>query len=193
MVQATWRSHTKKIGADSRHWSAIDHTQQRRNNASAVCRARLLAFTTHSSSPYKAAVSSLCTSSLVLSVSCVTSPSSYTPFFLYSLSLISPSPTALCMCPAYRSAVYGVLTVVASLPLPMFCFDSRVCNNTHGLIRKYGLMICRRCFREYAVDIGFKKVSAHSIIVQHSTAQHGTLQLLICCSMDSRCALSRWY
>ena len=34
---------------------------------------------------------------------------------------------------------------------------SRVCNNTHGLIRKYGLDLCRRCFREYATDIGFVK------------------------------------
>ena len=34
---------------------------------------------------------------------------------------------------------------------------SRVCNNTHGIIRKYGLDICRRCFREYAIDIGFQK------------------------------------
>uniref|UniRef100_K1PVF2 Small ribosomal subunit protein uS14 n=1 Tax=Magallana gigas TaxID=29159 RepID=K1PVF2_MAGGI len=34
----------------------------------------------------------------------------------------------------------------------------RVCKNTHGLIRKYGLNMCRRCFREYADDIGFKKV-----------------------------------
>ena len=29
----------------------------------------------------------------------------------------------------------------------------RVCNNRRGLIRKYGLDICR-CFREYASDIG---------------------------------------
>ena len=36
---------------------------------------------------------------------------------------------------------------------------SRVCNNTHGLIRKYGLDLCRRCFREYATDIGFVKYS----------------------------------
>ena len=34
---------------------------------------------------------------------------------------------------------------------------SRVCNNTHGIIRKYGLDLCRRCFREYANDIGFVK------------------------------------
>lgn len=35
---------------------------------------------------------------------------------------------------------------------------SRACANRHGLIRKYGLNICRQCFREYAADIGFKKV-----------------------------------
>ncbi|CAK5057776.1 unnamed protein product [Meloidogyne enterolobii] len=34
----------------------------------------------------------------------------------------------------------------------------RVCSNHHGLIRKYSLNICRRCFREYSADIGFKKL-----------------------------------
>ena len=33
----------------------------------------------------------------------------------------------------------------------------RVCHTPRGLIRKYGLDICRRCFREYAKDIGFVK------------------------------------
>ena len=36
--------------------------------------------------------------------------------------------------------------------------DSRyckVCRNTHGLIRKYHIDICRRCFRERANLIGF--------------------------------------
>ena len=33
----------------------------------------------------------------------------------------------------------------------------RVCNNTHGLIRKYGIDICRRCFRERADLLGFKQ------------------------------------
>ncbi|KAJ4460731.1 putative importin subunit alpha-2 [Paratrimastix pyriformis] len=39
----------------------------------------------------------------------------------------------------------------------------RACFNTHGLIRKYGLMLCRRCFREYAGEIGFvkRKFQAH--------------------------------
>jgi hypothetical protein len=35
---------------------------------------------------------------------------------------------------------------------------SRICANHWGLIRKYGLNICRQCFREYAKDIGFVKV-----------------------------------
>jgi hypothetical protein len=35
---------------------------------------------------------------------------------------------------------------------------SRVCANQWGIIRKYGLNICRQCFREYAKDMGFKKV-----------------------------------
>ena len=38
----------------------------------------------------------------------------------------------------------------------MYC--SRVCSNQWGLIRKYGLNVCRQCFREYAKDIGFIKV-----------------------------------
>ncbi|UYV62395.1 TRAPPC11 [Cordylochernes scorpioides] len=32
----------------------------------------------------------------------------------------------------------------------------RVCANHHGIIRKYALNICR--FRQYAADIGFKKL-----------------------------------
>ncbi|KAI4802191.1 40S ribosomal protein S29 [Gymnodraco acuticeps] len=34
----------------------------------------------------------------------------------------------------------------------------RVCSNRHGLIRKYGLNMCRQCFRQYAKDIGFCKL-----------------------------------
>ena len=43
----------------------------------------------------------------------------------------------------------------------MILYDSRVCNHTAGLIRKYGLNICRQCFREKAADIGFVKVCKH--------------------------------
>ena len=38
-------------------------------------------------------------------------------------------------------------------------FHSRVCTHKAGLVRKYGLNICRQCFREKAQDIGFTKVS----------------------------------
>ena len=33
----------------------------------------------------------------------------------------------------------------------------RVCSNQGGLIRKYGMNICRQCFRQYSKDIGFEK------------------------------------
>jgi len=33
----------------------------------------------------------------------------------------------------------------------------RLCGTSRGLIRKYGLYICRRCFREVASKLGFKK------------------------------------
>ncbi|KAK5746608.1 40S ribosomal protein S29 [Elasticomyces elasticus] len=37
--------------------------------------------------------------------------------------------------------------------------ECRVCTHKAGLIRKYGLNICRQCFREKAYDIGFTKGS----------------------------------
>ncbi len=33
------------------------------------------------------------------------------------------------------------------------------CGNTHGHIGKYGIDLCRKCFREIATRIGFKKYS----------------------------------
>uniref|UniRef100_A0A3Q3GPV7 Small ribosomal subunit protein uS14 n=1 Tax=Labrus bergylta TaxID=56723 RepID=A0A3Q3GPV7_9LABR len=53
----------------------------------------------------------------------------------------------------------------------------RVCSNRHGLIRKYGLNMCRQCFRQYAKDIGFVKASIHSDYVEnifHNPAQSFT-------------------
>ncbi|DAZ94293.1 TPA: hypothetical protein N0F65_010890 [Lagenidium giganteum] len=44
----------------------------------------------------------------------------------------------------------------------------RVCHTTRGLIRKYSLNMCRRCFRERATQIGFVKVlyaTAHAEIM----------------------------
>ncbi|MEM0160604.1 MAG: 30S ribosomal protein S14 [Thermoplasmata archaeon] len=33
------------------------------------------------------------------------------------------------------------------------------CGRKRGLIRRYGLRLCRQCFRETAYDIGFRKYS----------------------------------
>ncbi|PIT85413.1 30S ribosomal protein S14 [Candidatus Micrarchaeota archaeon CG10_big_fil_rev_8_21_14_0_10_59_7] len=33
----------------------------------------------------------------------------------------------------------------------------RMCGNARGLIRKYGMYVCRKCFRENAEKIGFRK------------------------------------
>lgn len=35
----------------------------------------------------------------------------------------------------------------------------RKCGRTGGLIRKYGLLYCRQCFREEAEKLGFRKYS----------------------------------
>ena len=35
----------------------------------------------------------------------------------------------------------------------------RKCGKRSGVIRKYGLMYCRQCFREEAEKLGFKKYS----------------------------------
>ena len=34
-----------------------------------------------------------------------------------------------------------------------------VCQTNRGMMHKYGLNICRRCFREVAEKIGFKKLN----------------------------------
>jgi hypothetical protein len=41
---------------------------------------------------------------------------------------------------------------------------SRVCRARRGLIRKYDLFMCRRCFSQYATQIGFQKVTWSGII-----------------------------
>lgn len=35
----------------------------------------------------------------------------------------------------------------------------RLCGSTHAVIHKYGLELCRKCFRDTAPKIGFKKYS----------------------------------
>jgi small subunit ribosomal protein S29e len=33
----------------------------------------------------------------------------------------------------------------------------RVCKGTAGIIKKYGMNICRRCFKDQALQMGFRK------------------------------------
>lgn len=49
---------------------------------------------------------------------------------------------------------------------------SRVCTHPAGLIRKYGLNICRQCFREKSADIGFVKVRLTHLPLQLHPALH---------------------
>ena len=52
---------------------------------------------------------------------------------------------------------------------------SRVCAARRGLIRKYHLYMCRRCFREKAVQIGFKKVNLHQYTNTTTTMRGQTI------------------
>ncbi|HIH86911.1 MAG TPA: 30S ribosomal protein S14 [Methanosarcinales archaeon] len=37
--------------------------------------------------------------------------------------------------------------------------ECRRCGRKQGLVRKYGIYLCRQCFREIAPDMGFNKYS----------------------------------
>ncbi len=34
----------------------------------------------------------------------------------------------------------------------------KICGNNKGMIHKYGINVCRRCFKEVAEKMGFKKL-----------------------------------
>ena len=36
--------------------------------------------------------------------------------------------------------------------------ECQMCGRKQGLVRRYKIMLCRQCFREYASKIGFKKM-----------------------------------
>ena len=52
----------------------------------------------------------------------------------------------------------GITIEEEDIWLTLYSSHSRVCTHPAGLIRKYGLNICRQCFREKSTDIGFIKV-----------------------------------
>ncbi|XP_037601191.1 40S ribosomal protein S29-like [Cebus imitator] len=43
-----------------------------------------------------------------------------------------------------------------------------VCSNWHGLIRKYGLNMCRQCFRQYTKDVAFIKLDLNDLLSKDS-------------------------
>eukprot|EP00286_Rhodomonas_abbreviata_P010189 CAMPEP_0181326326 /NCGR_PEP_ID=MMETSP1101-20121128/21433_1 /TAXON_ID=46948 /ORGANISM="Rhodomonas abbreviata, Strain Caron Lab Isolate" /LENGTH=89 /DNA_ID=CAMNT_0023434761 /DNA_START=9 /DNA_END=275 /DNA_ORIENTATION=+ len=49
----------------------------------------------------------------------------------------------------------------------------RICGNRNGLIRKYSLNVCRRCFRENAAAIGFRKYRKRSLNRKRCSRRRG--------------------
>ncbi len=37
--------------------------------------------------------------------------------------------------------------------------ECRICGRKQGLVRRYNIMFCRQCFREWAPKMGFKKMN----------------------------------
>jgi hypothetical protein len=51
------------------------------------------------------------------------------------------------------------LAVFAQIIMGLFIIKNKIFTyKNRRVIRKYALNICRRCFREYSADIGFKKL-----------------------------------
>jgi len=69
---------------------------------------------------------------------------------------VAQSRQPACIPSKRASTVLPAATIVIRIML-ILPFYSRVCNHTAGLIRKYGMNICRQCFREKSQDIGFIK------------------------------------
>nr|VWP02546.1 Protein kinase domain-containing protein [Ganoderma boninense] len=55
----------------------------------------------------------------------------------------------------------------------------RLCAHQAGLIRKYGLDLCRQCFREKAAAIGFQKVRPRPLVPALSSSVLTALLLLL--------------
>lgn len=57
-----------------------------------------------------------------------------------------------------RALVNGAIIDELALRSISYVHFSRLCAHQAGIIRKYGLDLCRQCFREKSAAIGFKKV-----------------------------------
>lgn len=97
----------------------------------------------------------------------------YTTYFGYTIYRTDHWCTTWCIYEydvteqSFRLFLCKITIPHTSLLIFLWCsMFSRACGNRHGLVRKYGLNLCRQCFREYSADIGFNKViqiSTHSL------------------------------
>ncbi|KAK4391886.1 40S ribosomal protein S29 [Sesamum angolense] len=65
----------------------------------------------------------------------------------------------------------------------------RVCGNPHGMIRKYGLMCCRQCFRSNAKEIGFIKLTNMNdptLMLIHMKSIAISICVPVCRDLDNR-------
>ena len=101
-----------------------------------------------------------------------------------------PSDSPICLtsqsgtrarAPTARAAAPGMLGLSLQSGEDGLISDSRVCKHKAGLIRKYGLNLCRQCFREKSQDIGFTKVrvlSSYTEMRRHAGFAHNFLEAL---------------
>ncbi|HDR73400.1 MAG TPA: 30S ribosomal protein S14 [Methanoculleus sp.] len=45
-----------------------------------------------------------------------------------------------------------------AIPFGRGAHECKMCGRKQGLVRRYNIMLCRQCFREWASKIGFKKM-----------------------------------
>jgi len=46
-----------------------------------------------------------------------------------------------------------------TVPFGRGAHQCRICGRKQGLVRRYHIMFCRQCFREWASRMGFKKMN----------------------------------
>ncbi|CDW97662.1 hypothetical protein [Sporisorium scitamineum] len=176
--QTLWYSHPRKFGKGSRQWHSTDqHTKIETVYAMDEARCATCEIDASQQHIRRITVSHLSTdkyfsqerllAQAVLSntpstCACYNRPALYGLLLILSFQKIVRCPRChlqlIHVVPALlpSSSLNRLLTFFAFLPLRP-SHNSRVCGNQGGIIRKYGLDICRQCFRERADQIGFHK------------------------------------
>lgn len=109
------------------------------------------------------------------------------------VSLVLPTPKVRKGIPSVVSIAFLASPLPFPFPSPFkltsvgsVCY-SRVCGHVAGLIRKYGMDICRQCFREKATAIGFEKVR-----IPRTTAETRSTRIEDRGQRGRRKEVSRW-